>query len=207
MSSLPRYNLLAPVYNVGIAGDFFYRKARREAIDQLDLAAGDRVMILFCGTGFDFELIKEQITKTGYIIAVDGAAGMLKRARSRSRKLAFANGQIDFLQADFSQDSGVAKICEAIQTVKPAKLLISMGMNCMADWKPFFTTVFETLEAGTKISMFDLYSDALNIRTRILNGVGAGDCRREIWQGLKSVSVGFHLNKMKWVTSAPCCKS
>ncbi|BDS05674.1 hypothetical protein NT6N_07140 [Oceaniferula spumae] len=197
MSATLRYNQLAPIYDVGIVGDLFYRAARREAIDRLNLTLGSRVMVLFCGTGFDFGLIIESIGETGMIYAVDGAAGMLKRAQKRSRRLELSNDQIKFVQADFSKSDDVAKLCEIIREVRPDRLLISMGMNCMAEWKPFFSYVFEALEIGTRVSMFDLYTRKLNVRARLLNGVGAGDCRRKIWEELESRSSDFSFHRFK----------
>ncbi|MBK1855868.1 class I SAM-dependent methyltransferase [Verrucomicrobiaceae bacterium 5K15] len=182
MSATLRYNQLAPIYDWGIAQDYFYREARHLAIDGLHLTPGTRVMVLFCGTGLDFAPIKERIGETGVIYAVDGSAGMLKRARKRGGELAFSDDQIQFVQANFSNPMDVQKLCSLIHSIRPDGLLISMGLNCMSQWQGFLVKLFQALKPGTRVSMFDLYAEQLNFRAWLLNCVGAGDCRRKTWQ-------------------------
>jgi ubiquinone/menaquinone biosynthesis C-methylase UbiE len=71
-----RYTVWAPVYD--LVGRGFDRQ-RRESIRMLDLAAGERTLIVGAGTGADLPHIASGVT----VVATDLTAAMLARARRR----------------------------------------------------------------------------------------------------------------------------
>ncbi len=78
-----RYNLYAPGY------DFAARlltAPRRAAVASLALRPGERVLIVGCGTGLDFDFMPRGVEITG----LDLAPGMLARARTRAARLGHA---------------------------------------------------------------------------------------------------------------------
>jgi len=75
-----RYNLYAPVYDQ-LARVF--TATRRRAIEGLALQAGERVLIVGCGTGLDLDFIRPDVPVSG----IDVAPGMLARARKRAERL------------------------------------------------------------------------------------------------------------------------
>lgn len=193
MSAVRRYDRLAPVYEIGIAGDLLYRAARHEAIRRLDLFRGARVSVLFCGTGLDFKPIRERIGGTGGIFAVDGSAGMLKHARKRCRNVGFSERRSQLFQADFCQPCDVAMLCKKLREYEPDRLFISMGLNCLPAWEPFCASVLGALMPGAKVAMFDLYAKKRSVKAALLNGVGAGDCRRAVWKVVERCTENFEL--------------
>ena len=78
-----RYSLYAPIYD-RLASVF--TATRRRAVEQLGLRAGERVLIVGCGTGLDLDFIPREVT----IVGIDVAPGMLNRARRRARRLGHA---------------------------------------------------------------------------------------------------------------------
>jgi trans-aconitate 2-methyltransferase len=68
----------------------------RRTIARLALAGGETVLDAGCGTGRDAELLLQQLP-AGRVIALDGSASMLARARKR---LAGAGGRVDVVHAD-----------------------------------------------------------------------------------------------------------
>jgi SAM-dependent methyltransferase len=64
-----------------------YRPGRVAAIEALDLGAGDRVLVLGCGTGLDLPLLADAVGPTGTILAVDDSRVMLRRSGRRARTL------------------------------------------------------------------------------------------------------------------------
>ncbi|WP_227131489.1 class I SAM-dependent methyltransferase [Halorubellus salinus] len=63
-------------------------RLRREAVAALDLARGDTVVDLGCGTGANLPYLREAVGPTGTVVGVDLTAGMLARAQ----RLVDANG-------------------------------------------------------------------------------------------------------------------
>jgi len=78
-----RYTLYAPVYDQ-LARVF--TATRRRAIANLGLQAGERVLIVGCGTGLDLDFIARDVTVAG----IDVAPGMLERARRRAHRFGHA---------------------------------------------------------------------------------------------------------------------
>ena len=77
--SVSRHRLAAPFY------DHFRPRTRfrEEAIGRLQLAPGQTVLDMGCGTGLSFELIQEQIGSQGRIIGAELSPDMLARARQK----------------------------------------------------------------------------------------------------------------------------
>ena len=74
--TLSWYDAVATLYDLGTLGDWFYRAARREAVDRLQLAAGEGVVDLFCGTGVDVPLLREAVGARGTVVGADGSENM-----------------------------------------------------------------------------------------------------------------------------------
>jgi ubiquinone/menaquinone biosynthesis C-methylase UbiE len=74
-----RYGLYAPVYD-WIAGIFSGQ--RKVAISALRLQAGQRVLLVGCGTGLDLEFIPAGVAVTG----LDLTPGMVRRAEESARR-------------------------------------------------------------------------------------------------------------------------
>ena len=75
-----RYRFYAPVY------DWVARpleRGRERAIDRLDLVAGDRILILGCGTGSDLDYLPPGVTVT----AIDVTPAMVRRTEERAETL------------------------------------------------------------------------------------------------------------------------
>lgn len=180
------YDAVAALYDLGTFGDWFYQAARREAIKQLQLTRGDAVMDFFCGTGVNFEGLREQVGPAGTVIGADGSAAMLKRARPRA-----ARDAVSLLRADFSTRPGRHRLAKAARQQDPAAYLFTLGLTCLPGWRAFFAAVYEAASAGARFAIMDVYSPRLTLGARYLNWVGAADCRRPVWEVLAERSANF----------------
>lgn len=61
-----------------------YRELRARAVDALNLAPGDRVLDLACGTGPNYPLLVDRVGADGTVFGVDHSAGMVAAARDRA---------------------------------------------------------------------------------------------------------------------------
>lgn len=75
-----RYGLYAPVYDL-VARPF--RAGRRRALERLDVAPGERVLLVGCGTGADLEYLPAGAE----VVAVDVTPAMVRRTRRRAGAL------------------------------------------------------------------------------------------------------------------------
>lgn len=64
---------------------------RDRAADALDLAPGDTVVEMGCGTGANLPHLRERVGADGRVVGVDFTAGMLDRARERVERAGWAN--------------------------------------------------------------------------------------------------------------------
>lgn len=86
------YRLWAPFYDWLINLSFFVR-ARKEALELLDLQAGERVLLVGVGTGADLPFLPEGVDAIG----IDLSDSMLKKARA---KLPIEGREIELKQAN-----------------------------------------------------------------------------------------------------------
>jgi len=59
---------------------------RRQAIDWLGLAPGERVLDVACGTGLSLPLLAERVGAAGQVVGVELSPDMLQQARERIRQ-------------------------------------------------------------------------------------------------------------------------
>ena len=88
-----RYAVLAPVYDAAVARAF--AAARRRSFALLDLQPGERVLVVGCGTGLDFEHVPPGVR----LAAGDLTPAMVRRARARAGALGLVDADVRVLDA------------------------------------------------------------------------------------------------------------
>jgi len=63
-----------------------YRELREAAVDRLDLAPGNRVLDLACGTGPNVPLLVDRLGTDGRVLGIDHSRGMVAAAGERARE-------------------------------------------------------------------------------------------------------------------------
>jgi len=76
-----RWDLYAPIYDAAIAGPT--STARRRSLALLDLRAGERVLVVGCGTGLDFCHLPSDVT----VVAGDASPRMVRLAEERAARV------------------------------------------------------------------------------------------------------------------------
>ena len=110
-----RWSLYAPAYDA-IGG--LTRKARRRSFEVLDLRPGERLLIVGCGTGLDFEFVPPGVS----IEAIDVSPAMARRAGRRAAELLPAAHVrvMDATSLDFPDAAFDAVVLHLILAVLPA---------------------------------------------------------------------------------------
>ncbi|MGD8741579.1 MAG: class I SAM-dependent methyltransferase [Desulfobacterales bacterium] len=89
------YDISANLYYLIGIREFAYRK---NAADALKLERGDTVIEIGCGTGLNFQLLRERVGSEGKIIGVDLTVEMLSAASKRIERHNWSN--IELVQSD-----------------------------------------------------------------------------------------------------------
>ena len=92
------YGRWARLYDVLASATPGLSRLRDLAVDRLDLAPGDTVVEMGCGTGANFPHLRDRVGPTGTVVGVDFTRGMLVQARDRVRREGWAN--VHLVQAD-----------------------------------------------------------------------------------------------------------
>lgn len=87
---------------------------RRRAVDRLDLAAGETVVEMGCGTGANLPVLREQVGPDGRVVGLDITRELLVRARERVGREGWAN--VSVLQADATQPPITASVDAVLGT-------------------------------------------------------------------------------------------
>ena len=88
MNAVEQYRHLAEGYDRHM---WFARGTHREAVKRLDLSPGQVVVDVACGTGLNFERIREGIGPSGRLIGIDISPEMLAIARHKVEQAGWDN--------------------------------------------------------------------------------------------------------------------
>jgi SAM-dependent methyltransferase len=98
-----RYNRIAAFIPFFEYAFFMPSGLRKRAVDQLKLRQGDRVLEVGCGTGRNFQFLRDAVGPEGRIYGVDLSEGMLRRARKLCQRRQWTNfGLIKADAADYA---------------------------------------------------------------------------------------------------------
>lgn len=129
-----------------------FEPLRREALDLLDLRAGDTVLDVGCGTGLSFDGLKSKVGSRGHIVGIDPSPEMLAQARVRialhhwtgitlvpaTAAAAPLHGRADAAIFHFTHD--VLRDSEALDHVfahlKPGAQVVATGLQWGPPWLP-----------------------------------------------------------------------
>ncbi len=151
-----RYTAWAPVYDA-LTGAVGFTDARRRSIGRLNLARGDRVLLVGAGTGLDLEYLPAGVE----ITAVDVTPAMLKRLQARAIRSgrAVSVHVMDARRLEFPDDSFDAVVMHLILAVMPDP---DLGLQ----------EAERVLRPGGRIAVFDKFlrkGERASLKRRLVN--------------------------------------
>ena len=147
------YKLWAPVYD-RVMGPFA-GKARRRAIELLNLRAGERVLLTGVGTGLDLPHLKPGVKATG----IDLSPAMLHKARAKVDGQDVTLSEMNAQALNFPDDSFDVVILNLILSVVP-------------DGAAAFQEAWRVLRAGGRIVIFDKFAPEGKQPSAVRRGLG-----------------------------------
>jgi phosphatidylethanolamine/phosphatidyl-N-methylethanolamine N-methyltransferase len=163
-----RYSLYSPLYDpiVRLLG-----RGRKRSVEMLKIRPGERVLIVGCGTGLDFELLPPGI----HLAAGDITPAMVNRARRRAKEQGLEADirVMDAHSLDLPDDSFDVVLLHLILAVVP-------------DPYAAISEAARVLKPGGRVGIFDKFiagGHPPSIRRRIVNSVArivATDINRSV---------------------------
>ena len=173
------YRLLSRTYDPTLT--LVYRGARRRLAQMLDASAGDDVLVVGCGTGADFDWLRDAVGSTGSVVGVDYSAAMLGRARARVARGGWAN--VHLVEGDAATISA-----ETLGEVLPPSgafdiVVASLALSVIPGWRAAFEASWSLLAVGGRYGILDGHGRQGPVRwfAPLLDAFAASDIRRPTW--------------------------
>jgi len=179
------YNCISSIY------DYFtvlpYQKIRLEAIAKLNIAPGDTVIDLGCGTGLNLESLSQLVGKDGVVIAVEPSKGMLNQAKAKAKQFPFKN--VQFVEKNISE-----YICSD-EFIKCSnynlKVMSILVVSVIPNWEEDIRALIKALPNGSQFLIMDLFSKKKNMVSFCIDKVAQSDTRRKSWLILEDTLSDF----------------
>ena len=186
-----RYRAFAPFYDVLSAERPVYRAGRRAGIAALALRPGDQVLDIGCGTGLNFDLLREAVGRTGTVVGVDTSPRMLDQARHRVQRCGWRN--VILLQADATTmvpaEVGARIAAEGGRELSDAALA-TYALSIMPDWESAWRRMLELCTPGAVLGVVDMQDptgpwSVLSPLARLACRLGGADIRAHPWRAVE----------------------
>lgn len=193
MPDITYYDKFSRVYDL-LSPKGYYHRARRHAVDALDLKANQTVLNVPCGTGQNFEYFQEYLKNTGLIIGIDLSPGMLEKAEAKCRRSGWTNIRLFNANVLDVDEAWVKKNVGDPSPVAVDAVLCDLGLSGFPEWQKVIDRLLGLLKPGGKIVIMDWYLDKPSLRGKFIKWIGKGAVDRPIWQYLQREVSDFQLN-------------
>ena len=187
------YDVIAPIYD-GLFRDR-YLEYRRAAVQALQLQPGQNVLDIGCGTGLNFDLVRNAIGSQGTLIGVDFSAKMLDRAMNKVKQHDWKN--VHVLQRDVRKLDGKDFDSFLGKNTRIDRILCTLGFSVFPDWQAVFERSFDLLSSGGRYTIMDLYNSQKTPRIRLITFRVHADISRRVWEPLKKICNDYYEEKHK----------
>lgn len=139
-----RYDRLARIYGF-LEAIFMMRPGiRRATVDALELAPGETVLEVGCGTGANLDRLVEGVTPTGTVIGIDVSKAMVARAEALREGRGWKNVELTV------QDAEQLGAGEGVDAV-----LFSLSYSVLSEQRRVLGHVWELLADGGRLAIMD----------------------------------------------------
>ncbi|MEO8270507.1 MAG: methyltransferase domain-containing protein [Aureliella sp.] len=185
------YDWLAHIYDV-CAGNWYYGRARRVAIEQLQLKDGDTVLNVPCGTGQNYSMFQEYLNQSGLIIGIDLSTGMLGKAINKT----VANNWRNVLNVvgDATQITPNWIVEHIDRPVQADAVLCDLGLSGFPEWENTIDNLLSILKPNGRFVIMDWYIPKWTLRGAFMKWIGKGEVDRPLYQYLETKVANFSVN-------------
>lgn len=181
------YDLFSGFYDRSL--EPLYREQRRLAADALELAGGQVVLDLPCGTGQSFDVIVPAIGPEGALLGVDLSSGMLRKAAARAKAAGWTH--VHLLERDVHA-LDAATVEQLLGRARALdRLHVFLGLTAFPEWERAFEHLWSMLAPGGRCVIVDVHAARPGLQGRMVNLVARADIRRETWTVLERLAKGY----------------
>lgn len=185
------YNTFSKVYDF-FSPKWYYHKARKYAIEQLNLSEDNTVLNLPVGTGQNLAYFNNYLSNTGQIIGIDLSTGMLEKAKQKEKKNKWDNTQL--LIGDAREVNSVWLNHNVEINGEIDAILCDLGLSGFPDWQDIIDNMMNILKPGGTIVIMDWYLPKPTLRGKFIKWIGKGEVNRPLYQYLETKVETFSVN-------------
>ena len=186
------YDSFSRVYDL-FSPDIYYRRARKYAIEQLELQPHQTVLNVPCGTGQNLRYFQHYLANSGQVIGIDLSPGMLEKAQNKIDKHGWTN--VDLYAENVDQLSPAWLRERVGDSVAVDAVLCDLGLSGFPHWQQVIEQLLAILKPGGRIVIMDWYLEERTVRGRFVEWIGGGEVNRPLYQYLEHRVERFHVNK------------
>ena len=184
------YDKLSVIYDY--ISNWYYKKARNYAIEELELKNGQTVLNLPCGTGVNFKYFNEYLNNSGLIIGIDLSSGMLDKARQKIEKSGWTNIDTELKNATKIDQEWLDGYSNEKITVDA--VFCDLGLSGLPEWRNIIDNMISILKPKGRIVILDWYLEKTSLRGDFVKWIGKGEVDRPIWQYLQTIVSDFKVD-------------
>ena len=184
------YDKLSVIYDY--ISNWYYKKARNYAIEELELKNGQTVLNLPCGTGVNFKYFNEYLNNSGLIIGIDLSSGMLDKAKQKIEKSGWTNIDTELNNATKIDQEWLDGYSNEKITVDA--VFCDLGLSGLPEWRNIIDNMISILKPKGRIVILDWYLEKTSLRGDFVKWIGKGEVDRPIWQYLQTIVSDFKVD-------------
>lgn len=186
------YDLFSRFYDASL--EALYVDARRAACEALDLAPGQTVLDLPCGTGQSFEGLVSGVGTEGAVLGLDLSAGMLRKAEDRVQRHGWT--QVFVAQADVhAVDAALLERMRGRPVVLD-RLHVFLGLSAFPRWEQAFERLWGLLRPAGRCVVVDCHAERPTFQGRMVNLVARAEIQRKTWQPLEALAEAYERREL-----------
>lgn len=187
------YDNISGIYD--FISNWYYKNARKYAIDKLELKKGQTVLNVPCGTGVNFKYFQSSLENSGLIIGIDLSNGMLDQAKRKTKKSGWTNIYLELENATKIDKHWLEEFSERKGQIKIDAIFCDLGLSGLPEWQNIIDNMISMLSPNGKIVILDWYLEKSSPLAKFVKWIGKGEVDRPLWQYIKANVTDFEIEK------------
>ena len=187
------YDKISGIYD--FISNWYYKNARKYAIEKLKIVKGQTVLNLPCGTGVNFKHFQKYLKNSGLIIGIDLSKGMLEQAERKTKKNGWMNIDLVLENATKIDQIWFEEYSKSNEQNKVDAVFCDLGLSGLPEWQNIIDNMISILEPNGRIVILDWYLEKSSPLAKFVKWIGKGEVDRPLWQYLKTKVSDFELEK------------
>lgn len=187
------YDKISGIYD--FISNWYYKKARKYAIEKLEIKKGQTVLNIPCGTGVNFKYFQSILENTGLIIGIDLSGGMLNQAKQKTEKKGWTNINLELENATKIDQNWLTEYSKRNGPIEINAVLCDLGLSGLPEWQKIIDNMISILGPNGNIVILDWYLEKSGPLAKFVKWIGKGEVDRPLWQYLQTKVSDFEIEK------------